>query len=274
MPLFERRYSSVRPTKIGLDYIEAAEKIMQIQNNFAAKINDINNIEYGNITIGGSNYVSSYILPGIVSKFSSLYPKIEISLIETGSVELEKKLNNEEIDLIIDSFDDEKLLHECYPLLSEKILLAVPAKSKCNQGLEKYQLMPEDLFNSKLDFCTVPAVSLNNFKDEKFILLKSGNNMYKHAAEILKKGNFTPHVSFQLDQLSTSYALAASNNGVCFVTDTIFKYHNFRNNVILYNIKGSGSRTLYIIKKRNRFTTGAMSKFIDITEQLMKKNTV
>lgn len=272
MPLFERRYSSVRPTKIGLDYIKAAEEIMNIQNNFAARINDINNIEYGSITIGGSNYVSSYILPGIVSRFSEMYPKIEISLTETGSVELEKKLNNEEIDLIIDSFDDEKILHECYPLLNEKILLAVPKAFRCNNGLQKYQLMPDDLFS--LNSNNLPALSIKHFKNENFILLKSGNNMHKHAMEIFQKGKFTPKVSFYLDQLLTSYALAASNNGVCFVTDTMFKYHRFKDDVILYNIKESSGRTLYITKKRNRFTTKAMNRFIEITQKSISEKSL
>ena len=214
MPLFERRYSSVRPTEIGYQYIEAAEKIMSIQQNFAARISDINNMEIGRISIGGSNYVSSYILPRVVAEFSKLYPQIDISLTETNSVELEKSLNNEEIDLVIDSFDDEKIVHKSYPLLNEKILLAVPAGYKCNQGMERYQIMPERIYNSELDFDKVPKLSINHFAKEKYILLKNGNNMYKHAMSVFKSANITPNVSFSLDQLSTSYRLALSGNGV------------------------------------------------------------
>ena len=91
IPLFERRYSAVRPTQIGRAYLETAEKIMNLERNFAAKVNDMNLPEHGSITVGGSNYVSSYILPLIVSRFSIDYPKINISLVETSSVELQKK---------------------------------------------------------------------------------------------------------------------------------------------------------------------------------------
>lgn len=273
MPLFERRYSSIQPTEIGFEYIAAVEKIMNIKNGFAEKVNAINNLEYGGITIGGSNYISSYLLPRIVSKFTELHPKIEISLMETSSVELDKKLNSEDIDLMIDSFDDEDISHQCTPLLNEKILLAVHANSKCNAGLEEYRIMPDDLFNTNFDFSSVPQISIKKFKDEKFILLKNGHNMYKHASKVFKESGFTPQISFRLDQLLTSYALAASNNGVCFVTDTLFKYHRFRDNVVLYNIKGSGSRTLYIAQKNNRFTTHAMSEFINISKKaLVSKN--
>ena len=96
--------------------------------------------------------------------------------------------------------------------------------------------------------------------------------MHKHATEIFRKFNFTPQVGFYLDLLITSYSLAASNNGLCFVTDTLLKYHRFNDDVILYNITGSGSRTLYITKKRNRFTTNAMNRFIDITQKYLSEN--
>ena len=38
VPLFERRYSSVRPTKIGLEYIAAIEQIKATQQDFLSKI--------------------------------------------------------------------------------------------------------------------------------------------------------------------------------------------------------------------------------------------
>ena len=60
-PLFERRYSDLRPTTIGQEYIKAAEKIMNIHQDFAQKVNDAGNMQLGSIKVGGSNYVSSYI---------------------------------------------------------------------------------------------------------------------------------------------------------------------------------------------------------------------
>lgn len=53
-PLFERRHSSVKPTKIGYEYISAAEKIMDIEKLFSEKAADINMLDSGNINIGCS----------------------------------------------------------------------------------------------------------------------------------------------------------------------------------------------------------------------------
>ncbi len=271
MPLFERRYSAVRPTEIGRAYIETAEKMMSLERDFTAKLNDINAMESGSITIGGPNYASSYIIPPIVSRFLQLYPKINVSLVETGSVELVKKINEEEVDLVIDSDNEEKEFYEYFPLFNEKVLLAVAADHPCNQGLEDHRILPENIFQTDFDLESVPPVPITHFKNERFILLKSGNNMYRHAMDIFKKSNFTPNVNFRLDQLITSYALAASGNGVCFVTDTIFKYHKFKDHIYLYNIEGSGTRTLYVAQKRNRYTTNAMKKFISLAQETFLK---
>ena len=269
VPLFERRYSSVRPTQIGLEYIEAVERIMDVQKSFAAKVYDMKHYEYGSLSIGASTYVTSYIIPQIVEQFSQQYPKIDITLTETHSLELDKKIKNEEIDLIIDSFDEENGALTFTPLFCEKILLAVPASSKSNAGLEKYRFLPEALYRTQFDFSNVEQIPINHFKDEKFILLKSGNNMYQHASEVFRKSNFTPKASYSLNQLITSYSFAASNNGVCFVTDTIFKYHKFHDDMFLYNVENSGNRTLYVAQKKNRYTTQAMGKFIEMAKRIV-----
>lgn len=262
--LFERRYSSVRPTKIGLEYISAVERIKAIEQDFASKIQDTDSLQYGSITIGGTNYVISYILPHIIKEFSKLYPKIEINLIETKSVELERMLIAEEIDLFIDSFDLDEFAQECFPLLNEKILVAVPKAFKCNHKLEEYVFSQNDNSNPSR------KVSIRSFKDENFILLKSGNNMYKHATHIFKEAGITPNVSYKLDQLSTSYNLVKSECGICFLPDTIFKYNSIPDNIALYHLEESKTRTLYVVKKKNKFFSSAMKKFIEISQQTIK----
>lgn len=263
-PLFERRYSSVKPTKIGLEYIQATEKMIEVQQDFEAKLKDLNSMGFGKINIGGTNYVTSYILPRIISEFSKLYPKIEINLIEGKSVELKKMLDNEDIDLLIDSFDSESSTQECFPLLEEKIMIAVPKSFKCNKGLENYQMNTE---NISYNLPIKRPVSIKHFKDEKFILLKSGNNMYKHANSIFHQAGITPEISFKLDQLSTSYSLAASECGICFITDTVFKYHKYTDDIFIYNLEEMAKRMLYVVKKKNRFCSHAMNKFIELSKE-------
>lgn len=271
-PLFDRTGSEVTLTEIGREYIDTAEKIMSAEHDFLNRIHDIYNLETGHIYIGGTNYLSSYVLPRIINRFASLYPRVEVTLVEANSGKLAEMINNEEIDIIIDSFDETMNNYVGYSLASERILLCVPADKEINKGLEEYRIFPDSINNRSVDLSSIPAVPIDVFKDEDFILLKSGNDMYNRAMAVFNKKGITPKVSFSVDQLNISYALVDSGMGLCFATDTLFKFGNFHNNVVLYNVgEEHCSRTLYIAHKKNKYCTSAMLKFIDVAKEVIQE---
>jgi DNA-binding transcriptional LysR family regulator len=149
-PLFERRTGDLTPTKIGYEYLACAQKMMEIEAGFSRLLDDINNMKMGDIRIGGTNYVCSYILPLIVSRFSALYPGVDLSIYEANSIELEKMLQNDRVDLIIDSYDTKDDRFEYTALAAEKILLAVPAAHACNTGNRALYAQADELYDGRI----------------------------------------------------------------------------------------------------------------------------
>ena len=270
-PLFERRTGDLTPTRIGYEYLACAQKIMEIEDSFAQMLEDINNLKAGDIRIGGTNYGCSYVLPLIVEEFSKLYPNVDISIYEANSLELEKMLQNERIDLIIDSYDTTDDRFEYTALSEEKILLAVPAFLACNADGQELFAQTDDLYYGRIKAEQLPQIDLLRFQEEKFILLKPGNSMHQHAQNAFDACCFRPNVTFRLDQLSTSFRLTASGNGLCFVPDIMFKTHLYNEDVVFYNIKGAGGRTLYVINSHNNRTTTAVQKFKAVARSVMKQ---
>ena len=270
-PLFERRTGDLTPTRIGYEYLACAQKIMEIEDSFAQMLEDINNLKAGDIRIGGTNYGCSYVLPLIVEEFSKLYPNVDISIYEANSLELEKMLQNERIDLIIDSYDTTDDRFEYTALSEEKILLAVPAFLACNADSQELFAQTDDLYYGRIKAEQLPQIDLLRFQEEKFILLKPGNSMHQHAQNAFDACCFRPNVTFRLDQLSTSFRLTASGNGLCFVPDIMFKTHLYNEDVVFYNIKGAGGRTLYAINSHNNRTTTAVQKFKAVARSVMKQ---
>ena len=93
--------------------------------------------------------------------------------------------------------------------------------------------------------------------------------MFFRARNIFER-RMTPNVIFSVDQMNISYALASSGIGACFVTDTLFKYGNFHDNVYLYKVGSDTSRTLYIAHKKSKYVTCAMQEFIRIAREEIK----
>lgn len=271
-PIFERRGNGVHLTEIGKEYVNAAEKILDVRKDFIKRLQDIHNLETGKISVGGTNYLNSYLLPKIVKRFSELYPKIDVTLVEANSITLSNMIENDELDLIIDSFDQTLKEYDGEPLASEKILLCVPKSYKINDKLSDYQISPEKLYEDWSTCEKTPPIHLKEFAKESFITLKPGNDMAQRAAAFFEESKIFPDISFTVDQLNISHALCASGMGACFLTDTLFKYGKFfKDDVVLYNpLVKNPERTLYVAYKKNKYISRASKKFIELTKELIK----
>ena len=268
--LFERMGTTVKLTEIGEEYIATAKQIIAAETDFLNRINDINNLKKGKVVVGGTNYLSSYVLPRVINRFNRLYPDIEVELVEANSYNLSNMVNNEQVDIIIDSFDEIPDDYQGVFLASEDILLCVPKDREINEKLKKYQIKPESIYNGSVSLMDVEGVPMEIFKNEKFILLKKGNDMCKRAMKFFNEENIEPNVIYRVDQLNISYALADSGIGLCFITDTFFKYGRGSDNVLLYKVKNEQyNRNLYVAYKKNRYCTKAMEEFIKVTKEIL-----
>ena len=270
-PLFNRYGGKAELTEVGREYITACEQIMSAENDFSRKINDLYSLEAGSLTVGGSNFLSSSILPKIITRFSSLHPSIKVNLVEANSSVLKKMMHDEEIDIMIESFDSIEGLYEGEPLTSEKIFLCVPSSYAINEKFNRYSITLKDVRNGKVKTSNIPPINVKNFKNEKFVLLKNGNDMHDRAMRIFDHAGITPDVLLYVDQLNISYALAETGMGLCFVTDTLVKYGEAQSGVLFYNVEDySPTRSLYVVYKHGRYCSSAMKKFINTAVELLR----
>lgn len=138
--IFDRSSTPVRLTEAGEFYIDAIAKIMAIQKDLKFRLNDIAELKRGRITIGGPNFISSYLFPKIIAAFSEKYPGIDFDVIESNSYQLKRKL-----------------------IGYEHILLSVPASLEINNELENYRLSAEQITQNEHLKADCMSVSLNRF---------------------------------------------------------------------------------------------------------------
>lgn len=266
--LFDRSGAEITLTQVGEAYIQTAEKMLRLEEEFTSKIGDIYDLQTGELTVGGTNYLSSFVLPRIIKRFSLLYPKIKVTLVEANSLYLNEMVETGELDVIVDSFDSTMDAYEGYALTNEKILLCVPKDRAINEQLKEYQLSAQAVKQGKCDFSKIPFVEIERFLEEEFVLLKSGNDMYNRAMHLFERAGVKPKVAFSVDQLNISYALASSGMGLCFVTDTLVRFGDLPKNVCLYNVGGAKfMRTLYVAYKKHKYCSKAMEKFIQVAQE-------
>ena len=269
-PLFERCGKRLKLTEAGRAYIDAAQRIGRAEDEFFKQLEDLNGLQTGKLVVGGSNFLCSYVLPQLFSSFRSKYPGVEITLIEANSVLLKEMLLKEEVDLVIDNFEDCDQFFDMYPLADEHVLLCVPADYKVNESLRKFQIKPQNLYKNPNIIKDIPSLKCSSLGKVPFVLLKSGNDMYERAKAIFDAEKISPNVVLSVDQLNISYALAESGLGACFITDTFFKYSRHNANTVLYKLSHKVTeRKLHIVHKKGRYCTKAMQEFIQISKEMI-----
>lgn len=267
-PLFDRSTTPIQLTDCGKEYIMCIEKIFDIENEFENYVSDLNNLKTGNLTIGASNIYASYILPPIITKFKSKYPKVQVDLIEADTAHLEKQLYEGTLDLIIDNYDFNNMdnIYKRHFFYKEQMILAVPEKLPHNKAGRKYRLTADDIIGNKhLDEST-PSVPITLFKDAPFILLRQGNDTRDRAAKIFKEHQMKPNIILELDQLATAYNIACHGMGITLISDTSVKKISSNVGVYYYKIDSShASREIYFYYRQNKYMTKAMKEFLSIS---------
>ena len=271
VPLFQRTGAGVVPTDAGRVYVDAVEQIIRIENECRRQLDDISSLKTGSLTVGGTNYLSSYVFPRVFSAYTRQYPGVQIANVEANSSRLEDMLKADEVDLVMDSFDEHSDVYQCFPLLREHILLCVPAGWDINRALTAHAIRPDQLHTDTAVLDRVPPVSIRRFAGETFISLKKGNDMHARAVEIFKKGGVAPRIPFRVDQLNIAYAIVALGTGCCFVTDTLFRYGKFTDDVVLYPIaEADQTRALCVAYRKGKYCTHAMQQWIETARQIIR----
>ena len=266
--IFDRGSQPIALTDEGRVYIEAAERILAIRNALTERLNDMSELKTGKITVSGENYISSFIYPKIIIEFKNRYSGIDIEMVESNSHDLQDRLFNESVDLLIDyHFDTE--LYESHPLTDERIILCVPKKLPINEKLQNYRLTAKDIKNGNHLKSDCPSVSLSEFKDEDFVILKKGNYSHYHSVELCAEAGFAPNVKIYPDQMITSYNMSRAGMGVSLIPDLLIYSSPESGKCYFYKLSEQNSlRKLMIGFKKNRYKSRAVDEFIKVATEV------
>ncbi len=216
-PIFDRSTSPIGLTPSGEVYIDAIEKLFALEQNTINQLNNLNGLLTGKLSIGGTIFFTSFILPGILGEFSRKYPQIKIELIEGTTSQLTDKLMGEELDLIIDNSELDDKNYEKYYYNTERIILAVPKEFEINKELKEYQLTSADIRNRLHRDDDFPALPLPLLKNTPFIFVKEENSIYKRGVKMCSRQNYTPNITLKPDQVVSAFNMAGKGIGATFI---------------------------------------------------------
>lgn len=144
--LFDRLGNKISLTDAGKLMLEHCERILAAYRRLEYDMNLLKNEWTGDLRLGASTTISQYVLPPILARFTEKYPKVNVTLMDTNSRNIEQALQNHDIDLglVEGVFRLPSLKYE--PFLHDELVPVVGTQSKLAKkdeiGLDELRQLP------------------------------------------------------------------------------------------------------------------------------------
>lgn len=264
-PIFDRSTNPIQLTAVGREYIRAAERIMDVQQSFSRYIDDLSGLKLGTLTIGASNLFISYLLPSLLERYMARFPQVTVDLVEGTTDDLTEKLLSGKIDLLIDNMQLDPRIFDSKFCCVDRMILTVPKKFSVNRSLLPYALTARQIRSGGPDYEQAPVVSLADFRDQPFLLLKSGNDSRNRAEALCARHGFPLKPRLELEQQVTAYNLSCCGMGISFCGDLLIRRVPPCEDLVFYKLDADASmRTVNCYYKRSRYLTKAAQEFLNL----------
>jgi len=123
--LLRRNRSGVRLTEAGEMVLPKMQEILQKDRELTELVEDIRSADAGTVRLGAFTSVAVHWLPGMIKRFQSEYPKVELKLMNGDYHDVEQWLSEGSVDLGFIALPT-RLKGRITALLEDRLLAVVP----------------------------------------------------------------------------------------------------------------------------------------------------
>ena len=155
--LINRERNKISLTESGIVLLQYSERILALCEESCRALIDLKNGERGNLTVGASQTIGTYLMPRILALFAQNCPQIDLKVQVNSTRIIAKKIINREIDIAVvggEISHDLKKNLTIQPFVYDELSLII---SKSHPFAKKQKINKEDLYC--LDFITLNSNS-------------------------------------------------------------------------------------------------------------------
>lgn len=236
--LIDRSSKKISITQEGKLLAKRALDILKRVEDASEEIRDFGTMKKRIIRIGVPPMIGSFLFPEIFIEFSMKFPDIELKVVENGSLETKRLLENDEIDaafIILESYDQT----EVKPIVKTEVQFCVNMENKLAQK---------------------DVISMEEIGCEPVIMLKEGFYHNRVVRERYSNSKVKPNIIYYSNQLDTIKSFVKSNIGSAFLIREIV---NHENEIKSIPLKNPIEVNIGLVWKKKRYISEATRKFID-----------
>ena len=258
--LINRTNNKISLTEAGKLFLQYSDRILALCEESCRALNDLQNGERGNLIVGASQTIGTYLMPRILTLFAQNYPQINLSVQVDSTRRITQNVINNNIDIaVVGGYVPENLKKnlKIESFVEDELALILP-KSHPFAIKKKKIINKNDLYH------------LN------FITLNSNSTIRKFIDNILLQNDIEAkqfNIIMQLNSIEAIKTAVSLGLGAAFVSSSAIEKEMSLKMVEIVKIENIKiTRTLSIITNPNLYRSKALEFFYN--ELCILRNTL
>ncbi|REG86809.1 LysR family transcriptional regulator [Marinomonas pollencensis] len=193
LTLIHRSDRKISLTDEGKRLLLHAEKITQAVDDALLEMRELKGLNQGEVRVGIPSMLGSYYFPPILMAFRHRYPSINLKVIEGGTWQLQRMLEQGELDLSV-------IVAETLP-----------------EGLETHRLLKEEMrvtVAKDHPFSQQESITPEAFFDEELVMFKEGYFHRRVVDNLAKTTGKQPNIGFETNLIPLIKSITQQGFGV------------------------------------------------------------
>ena len=248
-PIFDRSCEPIALTYAGQRYVDAAQRMMDIDNALRADIAQSGKEVHARMRVGISAQRGIQLLPLVIPEFAERYPYIKIELMEQGSDMLERLTAEGGCDLaLLTTYEKPNRLN--YALIENEELVLMAARTT---KLAKAHPDGE-------------PIEITEASGERFVSLHIGHSVRMIQDRLFERHHISPSILLETSNFEAAKHVAARSNAVMLCPRVYIENSvDLRYRVQCHPILGNDyERHFYLCYRKGMALTAYMTDFVRI----------
>ena len=254
--LFNRENNKISLTENGKVFLQYAERILALCEESCRALIDLKNGERGNLIVGASQTIGTYLMPQVLALFAQNYPQIDLKVQVNSTRIIAKNVINREIDIAIVGGE-------------------IPTELKRHLTVEHFV---EDEFSLIIPrshpFATKEKITKDDLYHLNFITLNANSTIRKFIDNILTQNQIETNqlkIIMQLNSIEGIKTAVSLGLGAAFVSSAAIKKEIELKTIEIIKIENIRiTRTLSIISNPECYKSKAFAFFYHELTKLKK----
>ena len=254
--LINRQNNQITLTESGEIFLQYSERILALCEESCRALIDLKNGERGNLTVGASQTIGTYLMPRVLVLFAQKYPQMDLKVQVNSTRLIARSVRNREIDIAVVGGEIPKEVEKYLDVenfVEDELSLIIP---KSHPFALRQKISKEDLYH------------LN------FITLNSNSTIRKFVDNILTQNGIEINqlkIIMQLNSIEGIKTAVSLGLGAAFVSSAAIEKEMKLNTIEIIKIENiSITRTLSIISNPESYKSRAFEFFYKELYKLRK----